>query len=68
MVASDFSLLASCFLVRCFLVFLRCRLGLAYFGTAVCIQIDGGGFMLNAIKEVHQPAFLHTRMGYGEAA
>ena len=34
----------------------------------VAEQIDGGGFMLDAIKEVHQPAFLHSRMGNGEAA
>ena len=34
----------------------------------VAEQIDGGGFMLDAFKEVHQPAFLHSRMGNGEAA
>ena len=31
----------------------------------VAEQIDGGGFVLDAVEEVHQPALLHTRMGYG---
>ena len=31
----------------------------------VAEQIDGGGFVLDAVEEVHQPALLHTCMGYG---
>ena len=31
----------------------------------VAEQVDGGGFVLDAVEEVHQPALLHTRMGYG---